>query len=117
MPTSTMQSESPGSAPAQSLDPACTGFLQAYPEYARTGLLDDLRAREYGRLDEQDQVYLDYTGGGLYADSQLRQHQAMLAHDVFGNPHSHNPTSLAMTERVESARSYVLEFFNASPDE
>lgn len=117
MPTSTTQSESTSAAPAESLDPACTRFMQAYPEYARTSLLDELRAGEYGRLDEQNHVYLDYTGGGLYADSQLRQHQALLAHDVFGNPHSHNPTSMAMTERVESARSYVLEFFNASPSE
>ena len=36
---------------------------------------------------------------------------------VFGNPHSSNKASLAMTEWVERARAYVLEFFNASPDE
>ena len=36
---------------------------------------------------------------------------------VFGNPHSLNPTSAAMTELVERARAAVLEFFRASPDE
>jgi selenocysteine lyase/cysteine desulfurase len=36
---------------------------------------------------------------------------------VFGNPHSLNPTSAAMTELVERARAAVLEFFGASPDE
>ena len=36
---------------------------------------------------------------------------------MFGNPHSTNPTSAATTELVERARAYVLEFFNASPDE
>ena len=36
--------------------------------------VEALRAREYARLDELDQVYLDYTGGSLYADSQLREH-------------------------------------------
>ena len=41
----------------------------------------------------QDQIYLDYTGGGLYAESQLREHMALLSGDVFGNPHSTNPTS------------------------
>ena len=38
-------------------------FRQAYPSFDTTQLLDDLREREYARLDELDQVYLDYTGG------------------------------------------------------
>jgi selenocysteine lyase/cysteine desulfurase len=68
-------------------------------------------------LDKQKQVYLDYTGGGLYADSQLQQHMMLLQENVFGNPHSLNPTSLAMTNLAEQSRDYVLEYFNASPDE
>jgi len=36
---------------------------------------------------------------------------------VFGNPHSHNPTSLAATRLVEEARESVLDFFDADPDE
>ena len=63
------------------------------------------------------QVYLDYTGGGLYAESQLRAHHELLSRGVFGNPHSHNPTSQAMTCLVDQARAYVLEFFNAPPGE
>ena len=92
-------------------------FLHAYPSYASTDALDDLRAREYARLDATGQVYLDYTGGGLYAERQLREHLDLLSHNVFGNPHSHNPTSQAMTCLVDQARAYVLEFFNAPPDE
>ncbi len=92
-------------------------FLHAYPTYASTGALDDLRAREYARLDATGQVYLDYTGGGLYAERQLREHLELLSHNVFGNPHSHNPTSQAMTCLVDQARAYVLEFFNAPPGE
>ncbi|MBN1922633.1 MAG: aminotransferase class V-fold PLP-dependent enzyme [Anaerolineae bacterium] len=92
-------------------------FLRTYPTYASTTPLDELRAQEYSRLDRLGQVYLDYTGGGLYADCQLRNHQELLSSHVFGNPHSHNPTSLAMTQWVERARAYVLEFFNADPDE
>jgi selenocysteine lyase/cysteine desulfurase len=76
-----------------------------------------LRAREYGRLDRGEHIYLDYTGGGLYAESQLRAHQKLLAENVFGNPHSLNPTSQFATERVESAREYVLHFFHADPAE
>ena len=76
-----------------------------------------LRASEYARLDEQDHVYLDYTGGGLYAESQLDAHMALLKRGVYGNPHSSNPTSLAATELDEGARDFVLDYFNASPDE
>jgi len=47
-------------------------FLQDHPAYAATSALDTLRASEYGRLDARDQVYLDYTGGGLHAARQVR---------------------------------------------
>jgi molybdenum cofactor sulfurtransferase len=79
--------------------------------------LAELRRREYSRLDESGHVYLDYTGAGLYAASQLAEHFELLRRSVFGNPHSVNPTSAAMTELIESARSAVLAFFRASPDE
>jgi selenocysteine lyase/cysteine desulfurase len=92
-------------------------FWQAYPAFAHTFILDELRAREYARLDDAQQVYLDYTGGGLYAESQLRAHFDLLRSGVFGNPHSLNPTSQAATELVERARASVLDFFQASPDE
>ena len=38
------------------------------PEYAATEALDALRRSDYSRLDEQDHVYLDYTGAGLFAE-------------------------------------------------
>jgi molybdenum cofactor sulfurtransferase len=92
-------------------------FRQAYPAFESTSSLDDLRAREYARLDELGHIYLDYTGGGLYGESQLRKHFELLRESVFGNPHSLSPTSRAMTELVERARASVLDFFHASPDE
>jgi molybdenum cofactor sulfurtransferase len=91
-------------------------FLDVHPDYARTSALDDLRASEYGRLDAQGIVYLDYTGGGLHADSQVREHVDLLARNVFGNPHSASPSSAAMTSAVERARARVLDFFNATGD-
>ncbi len=90
-------------------------FLAAYPTYKETAKLDELRASDYSRLDHLGHVYLDYTGGGLYAETQIAKHQELLKNDVFGNPHSTNPTSMAATELVDSARAYVLEFFNADP--
>jgi molybdenum cofactor sulfurtransferase len=96
---------------------ALTAFSTAHPEFEGTRALDDLRATEYARLDRAGQVYLDYTAGGVYADSQVRAHADLLMSGVFGNPHSTNRASAAMTEWVERARAYVLEYFNASPEE
>lgn len=99
-----------------SLEKEFEKFIAAYPAYKKTEKLDELRANDYARLDRLGHVYLDYTGGGLYAESQIKDHQVLLRDNVFGNPHSSNPTSLASTERVKSARAYVLEFFNADPE-
>ncbi len=89
-------------------------FLERYPGYAETHALDRLRSTDYRRLDEQGHVYLDYTGGSLYSESQLEQHFALLQSGVFGNPHSTNPTSTAMTEYVERTRHFVLDYFGTS---
>jgi selenocysteine lyase/cysteine desulfurase len=79
--------------------------------------LEQLRGGDFGRLDATGQVYLDYTGAGLYGDSQLAEHVELLRSNVFGNPHSFNPTSAAMTALVERARATVLDFFRAAPEE
>src|SRR5207249_2521569 len=92
-------------------------FLASYPEYVGTCALDALRAAQYGRLDAQRHVYLDYTGGGLYAMSQIREHQAVLNGQVFGNPHSASLCSTASTDLVERTRRAVLKYFNAPPDQ
>ena len=94
-----------------------TDFRTEYPEYQDTVKLDDLRHNEYGYLDEQGHLYLDYTGAGLAARAQYRAHADRLSGALFGNPHSVNPTSEASTELVERARARVLAHFNASPDE
>src|SRR5256886_13310754 len=92
-------------------------FHAAYPDYATTSRLDDLRAAEYAFLDRCGHTYLDYTGAGLPADAQLRAHTNRLRGECFGNPHSENPTSSASTELVEQARAAVLAYFNASASE
>ncbi len=94
-----------------------TEFTQRYPAYEQTSIIDNIRKKDYCILDEQKHIYLDYTGGGLYASSQLKKHHELLSTHVFGNPHSYNPTSLQSTEMSEQVRDYVLDFFNASRDE
>src|SRR5512147_1480814 len=98
-------------------DPDFIRFLKSYPTYPRTEIIDKLRSSEYARLGLAEHIYLDYTGGGLYAESQIRKHHKMLSENVYGNPHSSNPTSLAATHLVEHAREYILKFFNADPAE
>lgn len=82
-----------------------------------TGHLDELRATEFRRLDEGGHVYLDHTGSALYPVSLVQSHLEHLRDGVFGNPHSDNPASRPMTERVASARTAVLRFTGADPDE
>jgi selenocysteine lyase/cysteine desulfurase len=92
---------------------ALEAFLRDHPDYASTSHLDALRATEYARLDQERHVYLDYTGGCLYAESQVREHHELLSRNVFGNPHSASPTSSGTTAVVERARRAVLRWFNA----
>jgi molybdenum cofactor sulfurtransferase len=64
--------------PSAGLAQAEADFRRRYPQYEQTAKLDELRATDYARLDTQAHVYLDYTGGSLYAESQLRDHMALL---------------------------------------
>lgn len=91
-------------------------FLSAYPGYA-CDRLDELRATEYAHLDRDGEVYLDYTGAGVYATAQLTAHHERLTGRAYGNPHSENPSSRASTDLVESARRAVLRFLNADAGE
>jgi molybdenum cofactor sulfurtransferase len=103
--------------PLKSLGDEQDLFVQRFPAYLKTQKLDDLRKKDYSRIDRLGHIYLDYTGGGLYSESQVKNHSEMLLNNVFGNPHSTNPTSQGMTKLVNSARTAVLQFFNANPEE
>jgi selenocysteine lyase/cysteine desulfurase len=92
-------------------------FRAAYPEYVETSKLDELRATEYSYLDERGDVYLDFTGAGIAAGSQVRAHAARIGAACFGNPHSQNPTSSASTRFVEQVRAAVLQHFNTTHDD
>ncbi len=92
-------------------------FSRRYPGFDPVGALAELRRREYARLDEGAQIYLDYTGGGLHAASQIDAHAELMQARVLGNPHSNSPASLASTELMQHARGVVQEFFNAPPDD
>jgi len=91
-------------------------FIEDFPVYKKTNALDKLRKKEYSRLDKNKQIYLDYTGGNLYTEGQVKKHLSLLLHHTFGNPHSTNPTSQLSTTLVATTRQYVLQYFNAQDD-
>jgi molybdenum cofactor sulfurtransferase len=91
-------------------------FVGRHPEYESTSRLDETRAFDYSRLDAAGDAYLDYTGAGLYAASQIRQHGDLLASSLLGNPHSASPASMSATHLVERTRRAVLDWFNAGDE-
>ncbi len=68
----------PETQPAASQAEAEAAFRRAHPRYEDTTVLDELRRSDFARLDTGGHVYLDYTGAGLYADSQLSEHLELL---------------------------------------
>lgn len=74
---------------------------------------EEIRNSEFSRLDDTQQVYLDFTGGNLYPESLIKNHSKVLLENVFGNPHSTNPASQQSTVWVKNVRKKVIEFFNA----
>lgn len=78
---------------------------------------DSIRAQDYARLDKAGCAYLDYTGGGLYAASLVRDHMKLLMASILGNPHSESSASKLATRLADEARGAILAFFRASPDE
>ncbi len=93
--------------------PEFENFIRQYPEYETTKSLDELRIKDFARLDEQRHTYLDFTGGQLYGVSQLKSHHDFLANAVLGNPHSINPSSALAENHIKETRKRVLDYFNA----
>lgn len=76
-------------------------FLRAYPEYKLTRPIDTLREREYKRLKQSDEVYVDYMGASLYPENLIRSNSAFLRRTVLGNTHSISARSASEVLRHE----------------
>lgn len=77
---------------------------------------DDLRRREFARLDEQDIAYLDFAAAGLYGASQAAAYAERLTNGIYGNPHSEHGPSRASEADLSAARDATLKHFDADPD-
>ncbi|KAG9312336.1 PLP-dependent transferase [Chiua virens] len=92
---------------------AYSAFLQAYPEYQSTWILDTLRRTDYTRLDRIGETYADYMGGAQHPESLIHVHSDFLTRSVMGNTHSVSNSSRLSSECAEEARKMVLSFFKA----
>ncbi|CAE6472029.1 unnamed protein product [Rhizoctonia solani] len=91
-------------------------FLRAYPRFAESAAIDELRARDFTRLS-RSAVYLDYMGGGQYPESLVQAYAETLQSNVFGNTHSESMSSQLSEQYSQEARRAVLSFFDADPEE
>ena len=78
---------------------------------------DELRSREFAQRLGPSQVYADWTGAALAPDSLIDHAADFLRGNLLGNPHSHHAPSAFAMEQVVAARSEVLRFLNADPNE
>ena len=61
-------------------------------DYGYNGTIDTIRESDMKRL--RGAVYLDYTGAGLYRESQVTECNNLLLSNLYGNAHSRSPSSL-----------------------
>lgn len=60
-------------------------------DYGYNHTIDILRAQETKRF--KGATYLDYTGAGVYFESQIQKCADLLTSNLYGNAHSVNPSS------------------------
>ena len=77
-------------------------FLEEFgDDYGYNNTIDDLRENDMKRL--KGAVYLDYTGSGMYRESQVQKCANLLLNGVYGNAHSRSPSSLNTEHLVRAA--------------
>ncbi|KAJ7099316.1 pyridoxal phosphate-dependent transferase [Mycena belliarum] len=107
-------------AEASPLDEAAIAyqeFLEVFPEYRLTWIVDALRRSDYGRLEASGETYVDYMGGAIYSEGLVRAHTEFLTRSLLGNTHSISTSSKLSAKCADNARAAVLSFFQAPSDE
>ncbi|KAJ8273011.1 hypothetical protein GJAV_G00096330 [Gymnothorax javanicus] len=95
----------------------CTfdSFRRVWDHYGYGNNLQDIITEEFARM--KGMTYLDHAGTTLYPDSLIKGFFQDIASNVYGNPHSHNPSSKLTHDTVESVRFRILQHFNTSPED
>ncbi|XP_066546947.1 molybdenum cofactor sulfurase isoform X2 [Amia ocellicauda] len=95
----------------------CTfeSFQKVWKHYGYSGDLEEMRREQFARM--KGMTYLDHAGTTLFPQSQIKGFSQDLAENVYGNPHSHNPSSRLTHDTVERVRYRILQHFNTCPEE
>nr|XP_046209566.1 molybdenum cofactor sulfurase-like isoform X2 [Oncorhynchus gorbuscha] len=95
----------------------CTfeSFEDVWNHYGYKSVFQDVIEREFSRI--KGITYLDHAGTTLYPESLVREFYQDICTNVYGNPHSHNPSSRLTHDTVEHVRYRILQHFNTTPDE
>eukprot|EP01107_Rhizomastix_libera_P009045 TRINITY_DN2481_c0_g1_i1.p1 TRINITY_DN2481_c0_g1~~TRINITY_DN2481_c0_g1_i1.p1 ORF type:complete len:579 (+),score=100.46 TRINITY_DN2481_c0_g1_i1:32-1738(+) len=81
-------------------------------KYGYSGKLDEIVAHELRRFDGN--VYVDYTGAGVYQEKQISEDRDDLISNMYGNAHSRSKSALHTEEVVEKVRKQILKHFHTS---
>uniref|UniRef100_A0A3P8YWQ3 Molybdenum cofactor sulfurase n=1 Tax=Esox lucius TaxID=8010 RepID=A0A3P8YWQ3_ESOLU len=95
----------------------CTfeNFCAIWSHYGYMNDFVDVIEQEFSRI--KGITYLDHAGATLYPESLVREYYQDISRNVYGNPHSHNPSSRLTHDTVERVRYRILQHFNTTPDE
>lgn len=87
-------------------------YLKDFPEYDYNGTLNKLRRAQFGHIPK-DEVYLDFTGAGVYQTQQINKAMHDLKMTMKCNTHSASACSQRTEKAIEEVRQRILRFFNA----
>ncbi|XP_068597270.1 molybdenum cofactor sulfurase isoform X2 [Brachionichthys hirsutus] len=90
-------------------------FQQVWSHYGHGGDLREVVEEEFARI--KGITYLDHAATTLYPESLIREYCKDISSNVYGNPHSHNPSSRLTHDIIEQVRYRVLQHFDATPEE
>lgn len=85
-----------------------------FHQLAHDSFFEQLFEKEFSRLEEHRQTYLDHAGAALYGKSQLEKHFELLDLCALGHPDSVQFTAQNTTASlVETTRKAVISYFQA----
>ncbi|XP_068183065.1 molybdenum cofactor sulfurase isoform X2 [Antennarius striatus] len=90
-------------------------FQQVWRHYGHGRDLREVVEEEFTRI--KGITYLDHAAATLYPESLIRDYCKDISSNVYGNPHSLNPSSKLTSDVVERVRYRVLQHFNTTPEE
>ncbi|KAM6998058.1 molybdenum cofactor sulfurase isoform 2-T2 [Tautogolabrus adspersus] len=90
-------------------------FKQVWKHYSYGENFDDMIEQEFKRT--KGITYLDHAATTLYPESLIRDYSQDISRNVYGNPHSHNPSSRLTHDTIERVRYRILQHFNVTPEE